>query len=178
MRLHEILGFSDFSASNSNVSNISRTPFPEKVTFSREKVTFSPERMTFTILKVTFRKLKLTFTLGASRTLIERFVRTQAVVWSSHRSTFYPSRRDAEYAELCAEWLFLPTQRHGVSQGSSSRTSHSWSTQSVKPGKTPKTPCCRNHYITLRNILRTLRLCVRIKNICVKQIPLCVSPCD
>ena len=74
MRLHEILAFSDLSASSSNVSNSFRTPFPEKVTFSREKVTFSREKVTFsrekvtfTILKVIFRKLKLTFTLGPSR---------------------------------------------------------------------------------------------------------------
>ena len=48
MRLHEILAFSDLSASSSNVSNSFRTPFPEKVTFSREKVTFRNEKVTFT----------------------------------------------------------------------------------------------------------------------------------
>ena len=67
MRLHEILAFSDLSISNSGVSNSFRTPFPEKVTFSREKVTFSREKVTFSDEKMTFRKLKLTFTLGPSR---------------------------------------------------------------------------------------------------------------
>ena len=151
MRLHEILAFSDLSASNCDVLNISRTPFPEKVTFSREKVSFSLERMTFSDERMTFRNLKLTFTLGASRTLIERF------------GTFYPHAETQRTQSCTQSSTFLPRQRYGVSERSSSRTSHSWSTQSVKPEKTPKTPCCRNHYITLRNTLRTLRLCVIIK---------------
>ena len=67
MRLHEIFGFSDLSTSNYDVSNNYRTPFPEKVTFSREKMTFSPERVTFSDKKMTFRNLKLTFTLGPIR---------------------------------------------------------------------------------------------------------------
>ena len=65
MRLHEFFGFSDLSGNNCDVSDSYRTPFPEKVTFSREKVTFSDEKMTFSDKRVTFRKLKLTFTLGA-----------------------------------------------------------------------------------------------------------------
>ena len=163
MRLHEILVFSDLSASNCDVSDISRTPFPEKVTFSREKVSFSLERMTFSDERMTFRNLKLTFTLGASRTLIERFARAQTGVLSSRRSTFYPHAETQRTQSCTQSSTFLPRQRHGVSERSSSRASHSWSTQSVKPEKTPKTPCCRNHYITLRNTLRTLRLCVIIK---------------
>ena len=74
MRLHELFGFSDLSGNNCDVSDSYRTPFPEKVTFSREKVTFSPERMTFSDKRVTFRKLKLTFTLGAIRAREVKFL--------------------------------------------------------------------------------------------------------
>ena len=163
MRLHDILSISDLSTRNLESSNNCKGPFPEKVTFSREKMTFSPERVTFSDKKMTFRNLKLTFTLGASRTLIERFARAQTGVLSSRRSTFYPHAETQRTQSCTQSSTFLPRQRHGVSERSSSRTSHSWSTQSVKPEKTPKTPCCLNHYITLRNTLRTLRLCVIIK---------------
>ena len=112
MRLHEILAFSDLSASSSNVSNSFRTPFPEKVTFSREKVTFSREKVTFTILKVIFRKLSLPLhsdLLALGRTFCSR---TDSCFILTHEH-FLSSRRVRRVLRRVA--LFFP-HSHGVSE--------------------------------------------------------------